>query len=80
MRGREKRKSTTQRNLWRAHVFPKWSPLTVAQKPVHEGSRDPAPTAPGRGSRFATTHDFASGDLLPPSPPAEKATALALAA
>src|SRR5215472_4771319 len=29
----------------------------------------------GRGSRFATAHDFASGDLLPPSPPADKATA-----
>jgi len=33
------------------------------------------PNALGRGSRFATTHDFASGAFLPPSPPAEKATA-----
>ena len=33
------------------------------------------PNALGRGSRFAAMRGFASGDLPPPSPPGEKATA-----
>ena len=57
--------------------FPNGAPQPSRQKPVHEGSRDPAlaPHTLGRGSRFATMRDFPSGALLPPSPPAEKATA-----
>src|SRR5262249_51477672 len=53
--------------------FPSGALRQFAQTALHEGSETP-PNALGRGSRFATMRGFASGDLPPPSPPAEKAT------
>jgi hypothetical protein len=42
------------RNLWRAHVFPKWSPPTVAPNPYMRVPETPplASDSLGRGSRF----------------------------
>jgi len=50
------RAERSERNLWPAHVFPKWSPSIVAPKPVHEGSRDPAPLGIRAGFRFGESH------------------------
>src|SRR5438132_5745447 len=44
------------RNLWRAHVFPKWSPPTVAPNPYMRTPETPplASDSLGRGSRFGS--------------------------